>query len=149
MVPLGVTYPGLLSNANLSDSAYDWMRILKYHMEIRTVLQAKADVTDFRDDMAIQTSVVKADVDGETKERRTSVVKPVASHHLGACRQSTCKPLRVHVRVLLWSLLSLTESSRHRALVWLLLCLCTSYLYLHVLYIAHIVCGVVFYNKSM
>ena len=66
------------------------MRILKYHMEIRTVLQAKADVTDFRDDMAIQTSVVKADVDGETKERRTSVVKPVPSHHLGACRQCTC-----------------------------------------------------------
>ena len=72
---------GLLSNANLSDGAYDWMRVLKYHMEIRTVLQAKTDVPEFRDDMAIQTTVVETE-SGE-KERRTSVVKPVAGHLLG------------------------------------------------------------------
>jgi len=34
---------GLLDNPNLSDGAYDWLSILKYHMEIRTVLRAKTE----------------------------------------------------------------------------------------------------------
>lgn len=44
LLPLIAT--GLLKNQNLSDGAYDWLRVLKYHMDIRTVLRAKTEADE-------------------------------------------------------------------------------------------------------
>ena len=92
----------LLSNSQLSDSAFDWMRVLKYHMEVRTVLLAKADGSgaDFRDDMrltsqppGVTTSANINDDEGEPRSRRTSVVKPVIVKRTSGVGECVLKPL--------------------------------------------------------
>ena len=52
--------PELLTNKNLSDGAYDWLKVLKYHMEIRSVLRAKAEPAEPSEVSKPATAVTKA-----------------------------------------------------------------------------------------
>ena len=38
-----LTSLALLANKQLSDGAYDWLKVLKYYMEIKNVLQATSE----------------------------------------------------------------------------------------------------------
>ena len=38
-----VNVVGLLSGSDISENCYDWLKVLKYHMEIRTILRAKTE----------------------------------------------------------------------------------------------------------
>ena len=39
----GLISSALLANKQLSDGAYDWLKVLKYYMEIKNVLQATSE----------------------------------------------------------------------------------------------------------
>jgi hypothetical protein len=43
----------LLLNENLTDGAFDWMQVLKHHMDINTVLRAKTEPEE-KEDFSLQ-----------------------------------------------------------------------------------------------
>ncbi len=45
-------FAALLENINLSDSGYDWMKLLKYHMDIRNILRANTASATTQDRVA-------------------------------------------------------------------------------------------------
>ena len=43
--------PELLAHPELSDGGFDWLSVLKYHMEIRTILRAKSEMSSETSDL--------------------------------------------------------------------------------------------------
>lgn len=61
---------GLIKNPSISDSAFDWLRVLKYHMEIRSILRAKTETADVEE--TIDTDVESG---GATTDGRSSLAR--------------------------------------------------------------------------
>ncbi len=56
-----ILFSDLLQNPCLSDGAFDWLKTLKYHMDIRSVLLAKTEPGLDRDDTEPQSARSKGE----------------------------------------------------------------------------------------
>ena len=80
----------LLANPSLSDGAFDWLRVMKYHMDICTVLramtevsQSQAGVPQVSSDSRVNLQATTAAAEDEDDDDDDDVALPLKQHSAG------------------------------------------------------------------